>query len=275
MEETLASWLADYLRTEVNRNLRVHERPGLQPGTVGQLKEDGTLYEEKADIAAENLEIAQGEDLSEGLSDAVSGGGFGVSGDSVYVSGDGWFPDAEGHASGDSVYVSGDGGFLGEELPASGGSELLDAVSGGGIPADTGDGTRADGDWGRDSWPLIKVYDTFVPSLDDGESHFPYISIQTESGEVQQGKATINLRLKLGTYTSDTSEGVRPVLSLVRRVVDALIGIENGIFMGTYTIEGDISWEVHGESGDQFGGADITVQFASASPYHHFPSLYL
>lgn len=274
MEETLASWLADYLRTEVNRNLRTQEKPGLQPGTVGQLKEDGTLYEEKADIAAENLEIAQGEDLTDGLRDAVPDGGIYVSG-----GGEGIETEADVSGGGDAIaaeeYVSGGGELLDEGVSGSGDSVLLDAVSGDGIPAFAGDGARADGDWGKDSWPLIHVYDTFVPALDDGESHFPYISIQTESGEVQQGKATINLRLKLGTYTSDTSEGVRPVLSLVRRVVDALIDIPNGIFMGIYTIEGEISWEVTGESGDPFGGADITVQFASANPYHKFPSLYL
>lgn len=303
LTESLVHWLD----LAVNTPVRDQERPALNIGAAGQLK-DGTAADreayEETEEQAQDLEDAQDGELTDDLEDAVSGDGVDVSGggesadEGVSASGDS-LSDAVDEGSGGSVpAVSGDALFADTAeglvegtltaIEGASGDAFGDFISGDGIDA-SGDGLDVSGDgidasggadavfddgfpYGYGHYPRINVYDGFVPSADSDESHFPYISVIAKSGTVVQGQASVDVTLELGTYSSDPAEGRKLLVNFVNRVQGALFSLENGILERTFTLEGEVSWEIKDEA-EPFYGASFSLVFAYRQPFHPYPVL--
>lgn len=305
LTESLVHWLD----LAVNTPVRDQERPALNIGAAGQLK-DGTAADREAyedtEEQAQDLEDAQDEELTDVLEDDVSGDGIDVSGggeaydEGISASG-GSVSGAVDEGSGGSVpAVSGDalfadtaeelvGGtltaiedasgdaledfFSGDGTDVSGGTDSAD-VSGGGESVSGGtEAVFEDGfPYGYGHYPRINVYDGYVPSADSDESHFPYISVIARSGTVVQGQASVDVTLELGTYSSDPAEGRKLLVNFVNRVQGALFSLENGILERTFTLEGEVSWEIKDEA-EPFYGASFSLSFAYRQPFHPYPVL--
>ena len=104
----------------------------------------------------------------------------------------------------------------------------------------------------------VKVYDGFLPPLED--SHVPFVYIRPTSATVNAGRTDLTVVLTVGVYAEDF-KGYKDAMHVTRRITSALNSLKNNHLAKRFERTNEMSWSWNATDDTPYWSVDITTEW--------------